>query len=81
MVIGLGCRSSRNLSWATSHESIRGMQTPGKKPRKKLPMASSTRIKIALGLFLAQSVGSLRRSHTSGVWGEADMPTSLKRRD
>jgi hypothetical protein len=31
------------------------MQTPGKKPRKKLPMASSTRIKIALGLFLAHN--------------------------
>ena len=31
--------------------------------------------------FLAQSVGSLRRSRTSEVGGEADMPTSLKRRD
>ncbi len=30
---------------------------------------------------MAQSVGSLRRSHTSEVGGEADMPTSLKRRD
>jgi hypothetical protein len=31
--------------------------------------------------LLAQSVGSLRRSDTSVVGGEADMPTSLKRRD
>ena len=30
---------------------------------------------------MAQSVGSLRRSHTSVVGVEADMPTSLKRRD
>ena len=34
-----------------------------------------------VSLLLARSVGSLRRSHTSGVGGEADMPTSLKRRD
>ena len=32
-------------------------------------------------LLMAQSVGSLRRSHTSVVGVEADMPTSLKRRD
>ena len=31
--------------------------------------------------LVTQSVGSLRRSHPSGVGGEADMPTSLKRRD
>src|SRR5580704_6887154 len=31
--------------------------------------------------LLAQSVGSLRRSDTSVVGVEADMPTSLKRRD
>ena len=30
---------------------------------------------------MAQSVGSVRRSRTSEVGGEADMPTSLKRRD
>jgi hypothetical protein len=30
--------------------------------------------------LLAQSVGSLRRSDTSVVGGEADMPTSFKRR-
>jgi hypothetical protein len=30
---------------------------------------------------VAQSVGSLRRSDTSVVGREADMPTSLKRRD
>jgi hypothetical protein len=30
---------------------------------------------------VAQSVNLLRCSHTSGVGGEADMPTSLKRRD
>jgi hypothetical protein len=30
---------------------------------------------------LAQSVGWRRRSDTSVVGGEADMPTSLKRRD
>jgi hypothetical protein len=29
---------------------------------------------------LARSVGSLRRSHTSGVEGEADMPRQLDRR-
>jgi hypothetical protein len=34
-----------------------------------------------VSLLLAQSVGSLRRKHRSGVGGEADMPTSLKRRD
>ena len=31
--------------------------------------------------FMTQSVGSLRRSDTSVVGGEADMSTSLKRRD
>ena len=31
--------------------------------------------------FLARSVGSLRRSHTSEVRGEADMPTLLNRRE
>jgi hypothetical protein len=31
--------------------------------------------------YMAQSVGSVRRSRTSEVGGEADMPTSLKRRD
>jgi hypothetical protein len=35
----------------------------------------------SFGELLAQSVDSLRRSHTSGVGGEADMSTSLKRRD
>jgi hypothetical protein len=35
----------------------------------------------AICRFLAQSVGSLRRSDTSVVGVEADMPTSLKRRD
>ena len=31
--------------------------------------------------FVARSVGSLRRSPTSGVRGEADMPTLLNRRE
>ena len=31
-------------------------------------------------LYLARSVGSLRRNHTSEVGGEADMPRQLNRR-